>query len=217
MQRTPAQSAERRDQSAEQQGPPAEQRSQSEERRDQSREQRDAELIRIKYAKDIELHGPPSSQNMIILEGYSSMMLLTARAFQHLRSQAKALREAVTRSSKHSIKRQLNFLNSAFKEYQRSCEKVLEDHCMAEHAWNDDTSLLDWMMADGQRLYEEALSWADDFFDRREKEKAAHEAEALKAAKAQELQRLADNLIEDEMDAHGKVSDAENLCSYRWS
>jgi hypothetical protein len=92
---------------------------------------------------------------------------------------------------------------------------------MMGYVWNENTTLLEWLMTWGQKDYEEAISWADDFCERQEKEKAAQESEALKAAKAQEaealkaakakkLQRLADNLIEDEMDAHAKVSDVES-------
>jgi hypothetical protein len=86
---------------------------------------------------------------MSILEGYSHMRVKTLRTLDHLKSQAKALREAVTKAKEKSIKRQLNFLNSAFKEYQSTCEKVLEDLCMIGCAWNKNTTLLEWMMAWG--------------------------------------------------------------------
>jgi glutathione S-transferase len=188
MQRTPAQSAERRDpstgqqgpsserssQSAERQDPPAEQRSQSEERRERSRQE--AEQIRTKYADDIERHGPPEDQVMSILDGYSRMRVKTLRALDHLKSQAKALKEAVIKAKEKSIKRQLNFLNSAFKEYQSTCGQVLEDIHMMGCVWNRNTTLLEWLMAWGQEDYDEAMSWVDDFFERQEKEKAAQEA-----------------------------------------
>ncbi len=75
---------------------------------------------------------------------------------------------------------------------------MLEKHEVVGVHWNSKATLLDWMTGEGRKHYEEAMSWVDDFFECQEKEKAA-----------KELQRLADNLIEDEMDAHAKVSDVE--------
>jgi hypothetical protein len=239
MDRTPAQSAERRDPSTEQQGPSAEQHSQSAERSNPSAEQQDPSdeqrsqseeqiqqrldkawkankdnLIRVSYPVDIERYGPPYDIWTISdLEELNHIRDSTHRNLVHLRSQTKALREAVVRAKESSIKRQLKFLNSAFKEYQDACERGLGEMNLTLKYWNDDMSLLEWMMAWGRKDYEEAMSWVDDFFEHQEKEKAAQEAEALKAAKAKKLQRLADNLIEDEMDAHGKVSDAENAAT----
>jgi len=57
----------------------------------------------------------------------------------------------------------------------------------------------------GQDEYNEAMSWADGFWERRQKEKDA----ARKAARLQRLQRLADNLAEEEAAAFSKVADAE--------
>ncbi len=50
------------------------------------------------------------------------MRIGTLRTLDQVTIQAKALREAVTKAKEKSIKRQLNFLNSAFKEYQNACE-----------------------------------------------------------------------------------------------
>jgi hypothetical protein len=175
MQRTPAQSAERRD-------PSAEQRSQSEER---SKQDSDAELIRQRFFRDIEQHGPPyESYTLSDLEKRDNARCRTYRSRSHLRSQTKALREAVTRAKESSIKRQVKFLYSAFKEYRDTCERVLDEEHLTCGEWNYNTTLLDWVMKEGQKDYEEAMSWADDFFERQEKEKAAQQAEALKAAKA---------------------------------
>jgi hypothetical protein len=200
MQRTPAQSAERRDPATEQRGQSAEQRSPNEELREKGLNPYDTWCGR-----------PFTHFGQQTLDKFCTIREETQRSLLHLKSQTRALREAVTKAKEKSIKRQLDFLNSAFNEYQSICAKVLEKHDVLGVIWNEKATLLDWMTGEGREVYEEAMSWVDDFFERQEKEKAAQETEALKAAKAQELQRLADNLIEDEMDAHGKVSDAENL------
>jgi hypothetical protein len=49
------------------------------------------------------------------------------RAFLHLQAQTKAFREAVTKAKESSIKRQVNLLNSALKDYNCVCEKVVRD------------------------------------------------------------------------------------------
>jgi hypothetical protein len=190
MQRTPAQSAERRDPSAEQQGPSAKQHSQSAEHGNLSQEQQ-VELIRRKYDGDVKQHGSPDVGYTIgDVKALGEARDSTSRNLAHLRSQTKALREAVTKAKEGSIKRQVKFLSSAFKEYQDACERVLDEKNLPLTRWNENTSLLDWVMTWGRKDYEEAMSWADDFFERQEKEKAAQEAEALKAAKAQEAEAL---------------------------
>jgi hypothetical protein len=144
MQRTPAQSAEGRDPSAEQQGPSDEQRSQSEERRQQLIDiewQADLDrLIHTTYARDIGQCGPPYERWMLTeFDTFARARDSTYRNLIHLRSQTKALREAVARAKENSIKRQVKFLNSAFKEYQDACERVLEEkRSISEHR-NDNT------------------------------------------------------------------------------
>ncbi len=128
MQRTPAQPAERCDPSTEQRGPSAEQHSQSAERSIQSAEQR-AELISTEYSIEIELHGLPSDAwSYKDLSGFLDIRKKTERSLVQLRSQTKALIDTVlsTKAKENSVRRQVNFLNSAFKEYHTPVEKCLK-------------------------------------------------------------------------------------------
>ena len=69
-------------------------------------------------------------------------------------------------------------ISAAYKEYNRACEKAMEDKHVSLEEYQGALIL-------GQGEYEEAMSWADGFWERRQKEKDA----ARKAARLQRLQR----------------------------
>jgi hypothetical protein len=201
MQRTPAQPAEWRDPFAGQQGPSAEQRSQSAERQNPATEQcsHSAESVLSSAAIESLLRPfPPDDQDDEAVR--DKMYRTTTRAWQHLKTQATALEKVVAKAKDSSIRKQVDFFSSAFKDYNCACGKAIKDSEYELRHYNIFETYLEHFLNDSLKMYHETMSLADDFFERREKEKA----EALKTAKMQKLQRLADNLIEDEMDAHDK-------------
>jgi hypothetical protein len=140
-----------------------------------------------------------------------------SRAWTHLKSQSDALKKTLERGYESSIKRQINFFTSAYKDYNCVCENAVKDAGLESRTGaiinGIERTYLEYFLDESSELYNNTMLLVDEFFERREKEKAAPEAEALKAAKTQELQRLADNLIEDELDSHGKVSNIEDTAT----
>ena len=49
------------------------------------------------------------------------------RSLAHLKTQAKALKEAVAKAEETAVSRQMDNVTAAFKEYTRTCEKVAVD------------------------------------------------------------------------------------------
>jgi hypothetical protein len=81
------------------------------------------------------------------------------RAFLHLQAQTKALREAVTKAKESSIKRQVNLLNSALKDYNCVCEKAVWDSGLegfsVPHA---DKAYITVFLEEGLNEYNDAMS-----------------------------------------------------------
>jgi hypothetical protein len=122
MQRTPAQSAERRDPATEQRGQSAEQGNPSSGQQDEAaaaEQRRLNEELReeVLDSYDTWCGRPFAHFGKQTLDKFCTIKEETQRALLHLKSQARALREAVTKAREKGIKRQLDFLNSAFNEY----------------------------------------------------------------------------------------------------
>jgi hypothetical protein len=142
MQRTPAQSAEQRGQSAKQSGQPAGQCSQP-------------------AGQRTIMHEPASYLEEQV--AVKKMLRSQTRAFLHLKTQEKALREVVAKDKESSIKRQMDFLTSALKDYNCICEKAVMDPGR-EYIYHDDKPRVTGFLEAGLNKYNKAMSLADDFF-----------------------------------------------------
>jgi hypothetical protein len=148
MQRTPAQSAERRDPSAEQR------------RHSQEPVVPSAEFM-AEFRRESELRQEKG-------EAVRRIIKAKKRAFIHLKTQNEALQKTVEKGMESSIRRQVDFFTSAFKDYNCIVEKAVKDAGLEfeifDASHGKDLTYLEYFLTEGSGLYNETMSLVDEFF-----------------------------------------------------
>jgi hypothetical protein len=106
-------------------------------------------------------------------EAIGRMSLANSRAFAHLEAQKEALQKAVEKGTESSIRRQVDFFTSAFKDYNCISEKAVKDAGLETEVIGEEngkkSTYLEYFFKKGSKFYNETMSLVDEFFDRRKK------------------------------------------------